>query len=437
MTTAAASPATTRPQLVRAIGRWDLTALVVNSVIGSGIFGLPVLLIGLVGRWSPLAFLAAAAGLAVIALCFAELASRFDLAGGPYLYARAAFGRFVGLQVGWINWLVRITSAAANANLFVVYLAEFWPAAKEFGPRALVLTAIFGLLAVVNYRGVRQGAQVSDIFAVAKTLPLALFGLIGLFFLRGEYFGTGGAAGTGEWTQALLLLVFAYGGFESALIPAEEVREPRRNYPFALLVAFGLIALLYTLIQTVAVGTLPPGTETDRPLALSAGLFLGAGGAALISLAALVSTTGLLSGTMLNSPRLTYALAEQGDFPAVFAAVHKRFHTPHVSILIYAVLSWGLAVYGSFAWNANLSAVARLLIYGSACAALLMFRARGGEAPAFRVPAGQVLAVAGIGFCVWLLLRMSREEFVILGATALLAAATWLWVRRRGALVAS
>lgn len=429
---AAESSATDRPALVRAIGRWDLTALVVNSVIGSGIFGLPVLLIAHVGRWSPLACLLAAAGVAVITLCFAELASRFDTAGGPYLYAREAFGRFAGLQIGWVSWLVRIASAGANANLFVIYLAEFWPAARDFLPRLAVLTLIFGLLAVVNYRGVRQGAKVSDFFTVAKTLPLLFFGTVGIFFLRWENFGAGAGAGTGDWTQALLLLVFAYGGFESALIPAGEVHDPRRDYPFALLVAFGLVATVYMLIQTVVVGTLPPGTETDRPLAASASLFLGGGGAALIAVAAMVSTTGLLSSSMLNTPRLTYALAEQSDFPAVFAAVHPRLHTPHVSILISAVLSWGLAVYGSFEWNASLSAVARLLIYGSACAAFLAFRARRREAPAFRVPAGAVLALLGIGFCVWLLLRMSREEFAILGATALLAAATWLWGRRRG-----
>lgn len=416
---------------MRAIGRWDLTALVVNSVIGSGIFGLPALLLALVGWWSPLAFLAAAACLAVIALCLAELASRTEAAGGPYLYAREAFGRFVGLQVGWVTWLVRIASAAANANLFVVYLAEFWAGAKAALPRALLLTAIFAALAVVNYRGVRQGTVVSNFFTVAKTLPLVLFGVIGLFFLQPESFGAGGAAGTGEWGRAMLLLVFAYGGFESALIPAAEVREPRRNYPFALLVGFAAVAGIYTLIQTVVVGTLPAGTETDRPLAVSAALFLGAGGAALISLAALVSTSGLLSGTMINSPRVTYALAEQKDFPGVFAAVHPRFRTPYVSILVFTVLAWGLALYGSFEWNASLSAVARLLIYGSACGALLELRRRGGEATVFRAPAGVLLAALGIVFCVGLLVRMSGEEFVILGATVLVAAATWVWARGR------
>lgn len=427
---ASSEPDSGRPKLERAIGRWDLTALVVNSVIGSGIFGLPAILLALLGALSPLAYLLAGAGIAVIALCFAEVASRFDAAGGPYLYAREAFGQFAGLQVGWINWLVRITSAAANANLFLLYLAELWGGAKEPLGRLLVLTLIFGLLTVVNYRGVRAGAQVSNVFAVAKLLPLALFGLVGLFFIRGENFQAVGG-GSGDWTQGVLLLVFAYGGFESALIPASEVRQPTRNYPFALLVAFVLVAGVYTLIQTVVVGTLPAGMVTERPLATAAAQFLGRGGALLMTAAALVSVCGLLSGTMLNSPRLTYALAERGDFPAFFASVHPRFHTPHVSILLYAGLSWAVAVYGSFEWNVSLSAVARLLIYGSACAALLVFRRRRDQAARFRVPAAPVFSLLGIGFCVWLLLRMSGVEFLILGSTALLAAATWGWARRR------
>jgi len=418
--------------LVRALGRFDLTALVVNSVIGSGIFGLPAILIVLVGRWSPVAYLLAAAGMAVIALCLAEVASRFRGAGGPYLYAREAFGSFVGLQVGWIHWLVRIAAAAANANLFVLYLAEFWSGASEPAVRLLVLTLIFFSLAVANYRGVRAGAQVSNFFTAAKVLPLAFFILIGLFFLRGENFAAGAGGGSGDWMQALLLLVYAYGGFESAMIPAGEARDPRRDAPFALMVGFALIALIYIFIQVVVVGTLPVGATTDRPLATAANQFLGQWGGLLLAVAALVSVYGLLSSTLLNTPRLTYALAERGDFPAFFGAVHPRFHTPHVSIVVYAVLSWGLAVWGSFEWNALLSAVARLLIYGTTCAALLVFRRRN-QQEAFRLPAGVVFSLAGMAFCLGLLLRIGRGELLILGITALLASATWWWSRRRAA----
>jgi len=427
-----AEPTEPAAGLVRALGRWDWTALVINSVIGSGIFGLPALLLGLVGGASPLACLLAGAAIGVIALCFAEVASRFQAAGGPYLYAREAFGSFVGLQVGWVAWLVRITSAAANANLLVIYLAELWPDATGPAARVALLTSLLLFFAAVNYRGVRWGVQVSNFFTVAKLLPLSLFILAGLFFLRGgSLIGQGG--GSGRWADAMLLLVFAYGGFESAMIPASETRDPRRHAPFALLVGLGVVALVYGLVQLVVVGTLPPATATDRPLAEAARQFLGTGGGMLMAAGAVISVSGLLSSTMLNSPRLTYALAERGDFPAFFAAVHPRFRTPHLSILLYAALSWALAVWGSFEWNAVLSAVARLLIYLTTCAALLVLRRRG-PAEAFRAPAGTACALAGIGFCLWLLARMGRGEFFILAATFLLAAATWVWSRRqRGA----
>ena len=169
-------------QLIRAIGRWTLVALVLNSIIGSGIFGLPAVVAGKLGAASIWAYLVAAAGIAVIVACFAEVGSQFREAGGPYLYARAGFGRFVGIQVGWLAWLVRLTSAAANANLFILYLAEFWPRAEQPLERAGVLALLLGGLTLANVRGVRTGARLSSIFAIAKLLPLSIFIVAGLAF---------------------------------------------------------------------------------------------------------------------------------------------------------------------------------------------------------------------------------------------------------------
>ncbi|MBI4462872.1 MAG: amino acid permease [Acidobacteria bacterium] len=420
-----------QPKLVRALSRWDLTGLVVNSIIGSGIFGLPIIISQLVGAASPLAYLVAGVGMAVLVTCFAEVASRFREAGGPYLYARQAFGQFVGLQIGWLAWLVRLTSAGANSNLFVLYLGELWEPATDPVVRVLLLTLMFGFLAVINYRGVHQGALVSDIFVLAKLVPLTIFVFAGLFFLRGEHFQAPSAAGFSDWTQAILLLVFAYGGFEQALFPAGEARDPKRDTPFALLAGLALVAVFYLLIQTVVVGTLPPETSTERPLATAARVFLGAGGGWLLAVGALGSTYGWMSGGLLAAPRLTFALGERGDFPAVFAAVHPRFRTPYVSILFFAALSWGLAVAGSFRWNVTLSAVARLLTYATTCAAFLVFRRRAASVAMFRAPAGGLLAWVGMAFCVLLLFKMGWGELIILGVTMALAAATWLWARRR------
>src|SRR6202171_5656194 len=180
----ASSTAQHRTDLIRAIGRWSLVALVVNSIIGSGVFGLPSTVAALIGDYSPYAVLAAGAGMIVIMGCFAEVASRFQEAGGPYLYARVAFGRLMGIQTAWMLWLGQVSAPAANANLFVIYLGEFFPHAKDPIPRALILTALIALLTIINIRGVRAAAQVSNIFTAAKLVPLFAVIVFGLFAMR-------------------------------------------------------------------------------------------------------------------------------------------------------------------------------------------------------------------------------------------------------------
>lgn len=426
-----------KTQLVRAIGRWTLAALVLNAIIGSGIFGLPSVIAGKLGAASIWAYLAAAAGIAVIMACFAEVSSQFREAGGPYLYARVAFGRFIGMQTGWLAWLVRLTSAAANANLFVIYLAEFWPQVKDREPRLAVLLVLVGGLAVINILGVKRGAHVNNFFAVAKLVPLGIFIAAGLFYLQRTTAPVTAPPGTGGWLDAILLLVFAYGGFESALMPMGEAKNPRRDAPFALFVALLAVTTVYVLVQVVVVGVLGEPGATDRPLATAARVFIGPGGAALIAVGALVSVYGYLSGQFVSAPRLTYAFAEQRDFPAFFAAIHPRFRTPHVSIAVYTLLVLALAIPGSFQWNAVLSAVARLFTYGLVCAAVLVLRRQQPQAEAFRLPLSWLFVALGIAFCGVLVSRMGKWEFVIVLATTLLAAGNWLWARRRNPTMAT
>src|ERR1035438_6823639 len=255
--------------LVRTIGRWSLAALAVNSIIGSGIFGLPATLAGLLGKRSVIAVLIAGAAMAVIMACFAEVASQFSEAGGPYLYARTAFGRLMGILVGWMLYLAQTAAPAANANLFVIYLAEFWPAAKAPWPRFLILTLLIGILALINVRGARQGAVVSNVFTIAKILPLLMVILAGavLTIFHPAPWGATAAATPTAWMKAMVLLVFAYGGFESALAPMSEAKDPGRDAAFALFVAIVACTAIYALVQWVVVGVLGPGATTDRPLA--------------------------------------------------------------------------------------------------------------------------------------------------------------------------
>ena len=419
---------------MRAIGRWSLAALVVNSIIGSGIFALPADVARLIGPASPWAVLAAGAAAGVIMACFAEVASQFSAAGGPYLYTRAAFGRLVGIEMGWMLWLVRVAAPAATANLFVIYLGEFWPKAAMPLPRFFILTSLYGILTLINYRGVRASTHVSNVFTVAKLVPLFVVAIAGAFYLMAGHGVTTlltMRADRSAWQKAALLLVFAYGGFETALTPLSEAKDPRRDAVFALFTGLITCTVLYTVIQWAVVGVLPDPGHSARPLADVARLALGRGGAAFVSVGALISVYGYLSANMLGVPRITFALAENGDFPSIFAAIHPRFRTPYVSILAFSLLSWLLALLGSFTWNATLSAVARLLYYGLVCATLPVFRRKQPEAALFRLPGGNYFAVLGAGICVVLITGVNLGGSLILLATALVALVNWVLVRRK------
>lgn len=422
-----------RSGLVRAIGRWTLVALTVNSVIGSGIFGLPSVVAGLLGNISPLAVLFAGAGMAVIMGCYAEVASYFHEAGGPYLYARAAFGRMMGIQTAWMLCLGQVAAPAANANLFVIYLGEFWPHAKDPLPRFVILTVLVGILAIINFRGVRGGAQVSNVFTAAKLIPLFAVIVLGGAVMLAHHASAPPATvppSTGDWFKAMLLLAFAYGGFETALAPMSEAKNPRRDVPFALFAAALACTVIYALIQVVVVGTLPNAAHSDRPLADVARLALGNFGAGLVAVGALVSFYGYLSAKILGMPRVTFALAEQGDFPRAFAAVHPRFKTPYVSLLVFSTLIWGFALVGEFKWNVTLSAIARLFYYAVGCAAVPVMRRKRPDGALFRLPGGMLFAIVGIAICVVLMSQVDFGQSLILIATIAIALLNWAVVSR-------
>lgn len=423
---------------MRAIGRWSMAALVVNCIIGSGVFGLPSILSGLLGRASVLAVLFGAAAMAVIMACFSEVSSRFTETGGPYLYAQAAFGRFLGIQVAWLVWFVRLTSCAANANLFVIYLGEFWPHAARPGAKLLILTLLIGMLALINFFGVRAGTGVSNAFTFAKLASLALVGIAGAVYLLGSHPFVSAPLvnpGPNAWARAIVLLIFAYGGFEAALISAGEAKDPRRDMPFALFAALIICAVIYALIQWVVVGTLP--NPSERPLADVARIVMGQGGAVLVALGALFSIYGYLSGNILATPRISFALAEHGDFPSVFALLHPRFRTPYFSIGIFALLVWLLALFGSFAGNATLSAGSRIFYYGLVCAALPVLRRKQSRPALLHIPAGTAVAVLGVLICAGLLTQIEYNKSLILLAAVAVAFLNWLAVRKRAAHVQS
>lgn len=426
----------TPPQLVRVIGRWSMVALAVNCIVGSGIFGLPSVVAAQVGRSSPAAVLVAGLAMGVIIGCYAEVASQFTETGGHYIYVRRAFGRLAGLEVGWLNLLSRLTACAASVNLLVISLGQFWPEAGTPVPRFAIISLLLGTLAVANYRGVASGTLVSNVSAVAKLVPLAVVCGVGLFYLaaHGRTAPPLPASDLHGWLGATLILFFAYGGYETALNPMGEAKDPRRDVAFALFVALIVVACLYTALQLIVVDVLPDAAHSERPLADAARVMMGQGGAALVSIGALISVYGYLSANLLTVPRGIFALAERGDFPPQFAAVHARFRTPHFAIVAVALLSWAFALLGSFAWNVTLSAVARLFYYGAVCAAVPVLRRRQPEAAAFRLPGGAALPALGLAVCLVLLTRVDFSKSVILLAVILIAAVNWLLVRGRATM---
>jgi amino acid transporter len=421
---------------VRSIGRWAMTGLVINCTIGSGIFGLPGEVNRYVGRASPIAMILAGLLMTTIMASAAEVTSQFNEAGGAYLYARRTFGRFIGLQIGWFSLLSIVAAAAAIANLFVVYLGGEIPAAGRGVYRALVLLAFMAIPAAVNYVGVRSGAALSNVLVISKMLPLALIIVLGIARFSGHFqlISTReiAAPGWGSWLSALLVLMFAYQGFEYAIMAGGEVDNPRRTVPFSLGVGMLVVMAIYTLLQFVTVATL--GTTTSaRPVAEAASVLIGPAGGILITVAVLVSTGGANSSLMLDAPRLLFSLAVEGEFPRVLAKLHPRFHTPTVSTIVFAVLVWVLAVSGGFFWLLAVTAAASMIMYISICAALIQLRRRRPQADALRVPFGPVLAVIGIVMSLVLIAQLERGQLMLMGLTVLLGVVNWWVVRERPA----
>ncbi|MEQ1761758.1 MAG: amino acid permease [Pyrinomonadaceae bacterium] len=412
--------------LVRGIGRWDLTAIAINTIIGAGIFGLPARVHALIGTYSLIAFILCAVIIGFIVLCYAEVSSRFSATGGPYLYAREAFGSVVGFEVGWLYWIVRITTFAANCNLFVTYLGFFDERIATGAGRTVVIGAIVVLLAGVNLIGVKQSALMTNVFTAGKLIPLFVFALVGLFFIQPANFSFDVVPQYDTFSKAVLLLIYAFVGFEVAVIIGGETKDPQRTMPFALLVAVLIVALLYILIQVVSIGTLPNLATSERPLADAAASFMGAFGAAFITVGALTSILGNLNVGLLGGTRLLFAMSEQKDLPAVVSSTSERFKTPHIAIIFSAVVILFLTIFSSFITALAIATITRLLVYATTCLALPVFRKRGDAPEAkFLAPAGIVAAVLSLLLIVWLL---TQVDFAKEGLPILIAAVVGLAV---------
>ncbi|HEX8169431.1 MAG TPA: APC family permease [Thermoanaerobaculia bacterium] len=406
-------------QLVRTVGFWGLVAMCINAVVGSGVFLLPYesyKLLGPFSLWAPLLF---AVPVFILVLCFAEASSHFTEPGGAYLYARTAFGDFVGFETGWMNWVARVTSLASLSNGFVLALALLVPAFKETAPRAIVIIATIVLLAAIHYVGVRYGAASIYIFTLGKLIPLIGFIIVALVAWRSNPIPSSltlPGPGT-NWTDAALFMLFAYAGFENLGVPAGEFKNPRRDLPFALLAGTLAIAAIYVLVQLGAMSALPDLSQSDTPIASAAASIVGPIGALIVTAGALLSMAGTNSGTMLEGSRMLYALS-LGRRLGPLSYVHPRFRTPTVAIVVHALVALALALGGSFRQLALLSAVARLTTYLATCLAVPRLRKLN---EGFRTP-GYIVPILGTLVAIVFVVTLDRWK-LLAGAIAIVTGA--------------
>lgn len=409
--------------LLRGIGFLGAALIVLNSMIGAGIFALPASITANAGVLSPWLFLACGVLIITVVLSYSELASYFRDSGGPVLYTTAAFGPLAGFTAGWFLYLSRMVAFAANSTVMAIYLGAIWPWFAEGVGRALVITGVSVALTWANYLGVRDGVRTIGVFTLFKILPLLLLILIGLPHLTGAALFPASLPTIEDPGNTMLLLVYAYVGFEAGTITAGETARPRRTLPRVLVGTVAATGIFYFLITLVYVGLLPEIGSAQATLVDAGFVIAGAAGAIVITLAAIFSIGGNLASIMLTVPRLTFALSEQRMLPAWFGRVHDRYNTPGNSILFLGAASLGFALTGTFEKLAVASSLMRLIVYLLCIAALPIIR-RAATAEmrerAFRLRGGYSIPVVAFFLCVWI---AAQSTVGSLGLTAALFAA--------------
>src|SRR6266568_213022 len=417
-------------QLVRGIGISALTANIVSPTIGAGIFVIPATVARGLGPAAPLAFVCCAVAMVLFVTCFAIAGSRVSLTGGLYAYVEVAFGRYVGFLAGILYFLTALGAVAGVVNVLANSIALVVPFLGSPVMRITVMFAVYGLLVLINVRGVRTGAGAVSVITLAKLLPLLLFVCAGIFFIHPANLTWSAWPGSKSLGDAVILLIFAFVGIEVALIPSGEVKNPARTVPRSAYLALLVTTVIYILIQLVAQGTLGAdlANHPHAPLAESAAKFLGNLGRTILLAGATISAFGFVTSDILSSPRMIFAFGRDGALPQFFAHVHPRYRSPDVAIVTYATLAFALSISGTFEKLAVLSNVAVLLMYLLCCAScwILVQRDVRSDGAPFNFPGMKIVPALAIIAIIWILAHATLREFVVTGIVLALASVLYL-----------
>lgn len=404
-------------QLVRGIGVPALTANIVGSTIGAGIFVIPATVAKGLGSAAPLAFVCCALAMVLFVTCFAIAGSRVSLTGGLYAYVEVAFGRYVGFLAGILYFLTALGAVAGVVNVLANSVALVVPLLGGPIMRIMVMLAVYGSLVFINVRGVRKGAGAVTFITSAKLLPLLLFIGVGIFFVHAPDIWWSNWPSSKSLGDAVVLLMFAFVGIEVALIPSGEVKNPSRTVPRSAYLALTVTTIIYILIQVVAQGTLGSdlANHSDAPLAESAAKFLGNVGRVILLAGATISAFGFVTSDILSSPRMVFAFGRDGALPEFFAHVHPRYRSPDVAIITYATLAFALSISGTFEQLAVLSNVAVLLMYLLCCASCWVLLARDirSDGEPFNFPGMKIVPALAIIAIIWILAHATLREFAV------------------------
>jgi amino acid transporter len=418
--------------LRKEISQLGFGAIALNGTIGAGIFALPAIAVARGGLFSPWIYIACGLLIMAIVFVFARVASYFQNTGGPVVYATEAFGPFVGFQTGWLLTLSRAAAFAANAHLMVTYAGWFWPPLTDSTWHAVAVGLVCVVLTMINVIGIRQGMLAIFALTVLKLLPLVLLVFLGISQTNPEIFTSAEIPPLDSLGETMLIIFYAFVGFESAVVPAGEARDARRDIPMALVRTILAITIFYFLIQVVTISVAPGVAGSSTPLADVAEILMGTMGAAILTMGAVFSISGNNLASMLSAPRMLYAMGHLGCLPAWFGEVHPRFQTPANSIYLYALFSIVLALSGGFVWLAAMSTVVRLMVYVLCIATLPVLNRKLGEYEGqFRLRGGMVIPVVALVVSIWLTTHASMKSWVVTGVFMLLGSVLYL-ARKRG-----